>query len=331
MYPGKVEGEPFVALRARFRGAFIGCIVGDAIGRPFEMMSAGDGRLGPALRAMLDTASRPWRYTDDGEMMISVGESLVRMSGMSATDLLSSLASNYDPARGYGHGMKLALAAFKHGRRAGTASWEEGSKGNGGAVRVVPIACAYHDDLDLLSALAEDSAGTTHAHPLGRAGATAHAIAIASVLRHRGDWDRLAAVNLLATVVRPHLIANSTLASKFDSVLELRDASATSAEAGRVLGNGTLAEEAVPLALFCFLRWAPDFERVVTSAVLAGGDTDTIAAMSGALCGALVGEGGIPAGWIERLEHEPTGPPHVRSLADAAFAIWTQRAGIRDQ
>jgi poly(ADP-ribose) glycohydrolase ARH3 len=324
MCPSEVEGESFAALRARFRGAFLGCLVGDAIGRPFEMMSARDGRLGPALRDML-TSRRPWRYTDDGEMMISVAESLVRMGGFSASDLLSSLASNYDPARGYGHGMKLAVAAYKGGRRADTASWVEGSKGNGGAVRVVPIACAYHDDLDLLSSFAEDSAGTTHAHPLGRAGATAHAIAIAQAVGHRGDWDRVAAMKLLAELVRSRSIANSTLASKLDSVRHLIDASAASDEAGRVLGNGTLAEETVPLALFCFLRWAPDFERVVTSAVLAGGDTDTTAAMSGALCGALVGEGGIPAGWIERLEHEPKGPAHVRTLADAMFEDHSER------
>jgi hypothetical protein len=87
---------------------------------------------------MLGYGAEPWRYTDDGEMMIAVGESLVRMGGVSATDLLSTLASSYDPARGYGNGMKLALAAFKRGRRAGTASWEKGSKGNGGAVRGVP-------------------------------------------------------------------------------------------------------------------------------------------------------------------------------------------------
>lgn len=330
MYPSEV-GESFFALRARFRGALLGCMVGDAIGRPFEMMSANDSRLGPALEAMLDAPPRPWRYSDDSEMMISVAESLVRTGGISATDLLSSLASNYDPARGYGHGMKLAIAAFKRGRRADMASWEEGSKGNGGAVRVVPIACAYHDDLERLSALAEESAGTTHAHPLGRAGATAHALAIASVLGHRGDWDRVATERLLAALARSRLVGTSTLASKFESVRELCDASAASAEAGRALGNGTLAEEAVPLALFCFLRWVPDFENVVTNAVLAGGDTDTIAAMSGALCGALVGEGGIPAGFIERLEHEPKGPAHVRALAEAVFALWTERNGIREE
>ena len=60
--------------------------------------------------------------------------------------------------------------------------------------------------------------------------------------------------------------------------------------------------------------------------MLAGGDTDTIAALSGALCGALVGEDGIRASFIERIEHEPKGPTHVRSLADATFAPSMARA-----
>ena len=76
--------------------------------------------------------------------------------------------------------MNVALATFRQGRRAvAFSSWNEGSKGSGGAVRVVPIACAYHDDPDL-AALAEDSAGVTHAHPNGRAGAVVHALAMAS-------------------------------------------------------------------------------------------------------------------------------------------------------
>lgn len=244
---------------------------------------------------------------------------------MSAPDVLATLASSYDPARGYGHGMKLALAAFRRGGRAASASWEEGSKGNGGAVRVVPIACAYHDDLDLLASLAEDSAGVTHAHPLGRAGAVAHAVAIACVLRRRGDWDDGSRASLLTSVSRIRLVASTTLASKLDSVRSLLDGSAPSMEAARVLGNGVLAEEAVPLALFCFLRGAPDFEQVITSAVLAGGDTDTIAAMSGALCGALVGEEGIPARWVERLDGETKGPARLRALADGALALANER------
>lgn len=284
------------------------------------MMASSDSRLAPALHALLE-GSRPWRYTDDSEMMIAVGESLVRMGGVSATDVLATLAASYDPARGYGHGMKLAIAAFRRGGRAASASWEEGSKGNGGAVRVVPIACAYHDDRDLVAAAAEESAGVTHAHPLGRAGAVAHAIAIACVVGRRDDWNAAARESVLSAVGRARAVTSTTIMSRLESVRSLLAAPASSTEAARVLGSGVLAEEAVPLALFCFLRHAPDFEQVITSAVLAGGDTDTIAAMSGALCGALVGEAGIPAHWIARLADEAKGPAHLRALADATLTL----------
>lgn len=301
-------------------------MVGDALGRPFEMMSPRDARLAPALRALLLEATS-LRYSDDTEMMLAVATSMVRSGGVSASDILASLASSYDPARGYGHGMKLAVEAFRSGRRpAATASWAEGSRGSGGAVRVVPIACAYHHDLDLVAALAEDAAGTTHAHPVGRAGAVVHAVALASAIGHGDGWSRETfAPRLLATILaQPALRRADELVTGLASILSLVARSASAAEAAGIVGNGVLAQEAVPLALFCFLRWAPDLEAVVTNAVLAGGDTDTIAAMSGALCGALVGEEAIPSSWLRRLDHEHTGPSHARALADATAALWAE-------
>ncbi|HET7869674.1 MAG TPA: ADP-ribosylglycohydrolase family protein, partial [Actinomycetota bacterium] len=45
-----------------------------------------------------------------------------------------------------------------------------------------------------------------------------------------------------------------------------------------------------------------DFEAEVRRVVSLGGDTDTNAAVAGALLGALVGEGGLPHDWLDRLE-----------------------------
>jgi ADP-ribosylglycohydrolase len=59
----------------------------------------------------------------------------------------------------------------------------------------------------------------------------------------------------------------------------------------------------------------------VRNTVLCGGDTDTIAAMSGALCGALVGESALPTRWVERLENGPKGADYLRALADATFEL----------
>lgn len=310
--------------RARFRGGFLGCALGDAIGRPFEMMSVTDRRLGPALEVAL-TRSGPLAYSDDTEMMISVAESLARTKRVSGDDMLATLARNYDPARGYGHGMKRALEAFERGRPAPDLStWTEGSKGSGGAVRVVAIACAYHDDPAPVAALAEEAAGLTHAHPLGRAGAVVHAVALASVL---GTTDARVDFEIVASeALRHRLVSGSPIGARLEMVRDLLAASAGSRSAVEALGNGVVAEDAVPLALFCFLRWAPDFDAVVRSTVLCGGDTDTIAAMSGALCGALVGESGLPTTWLDRLENGPKGADHIRALADATFELWCARS-----
>ena len=45
-----------------------------------------------------------------------------------------------------------------------------------------------------------------------------------------------------------------------------------------------------------------DFEDELIQVVRLGGDTDTNAAVAGALLGAAVGASGLPSGWLERLQ-----------------------------
>jgi len=61
----------------------------------------------------------------------------------------------------------------------------------------------------------------------------------------------------------------------------------------------------VPAALYCFLRSPGSFRDTVCLAASAGGDTDTIAAIAGALSGALNGVEAIPKQWLEGLERAP--------------------------
>jgi ADP-ribosylglycohydrolase len=57
----------------------------------------------------------------------------------------------------------------------------------------------------------------------------------------------------------------------------------------------------VPVAIFLWLRHAADFRAGVESAVRLGGDTDTVAALVGALAGASQGPSGIPSDWLRGL------------------------------
>lgn len=258
-------------MKDRVRGALLGCALGDALGRPFEMMSPNDPRLASGLEALI-AGNRPLTYSDDTQMMMAVAESWLRHRAVVESDVLATLAAHYDPARGYGRGMKRALEAFRRGEDAATSSWAEGSRGNGGAVRVVALACAYYSDLETLRDAADRVTATTHAHPAAREHAVAHALAMAAALRGEP----------IPAPARPG-------------------------------SPDVLAEESVPFAHTCFQRWSPNFEAVVRNTILAGGDTDSTAAMSGALCGALVGEQALPPGWLTRLEDAAK----LRTLADA--------------
>ncbi len=52
------------------------------------------------------------------------------------------------------------------------------------------------------------------------------------------------------------------------------------------------------------LRTTDGFERALAAAVDVGGDTDTVAAVTGGLAGAVYGIGAVPARWTEPL-HVP--------------------------
>jgi len=145
------------------------------------------------------------------------------------------------------------------------------------------------------------------------------ALALAEALSSSRPFDP---TEFLARIATARVFAKSTLPGKLLAVRQLLADHAPPERAGQALGNGVVADEAVPLALFAFLRWAPGFEEVVRNTILAGGDTDTCAAMSGALCGALVGEEGLPVRWLERVQEPLKGVEAVRDLADRVFAFW---------
>ncbi len=73
----------------------------------------------------------------------------------------------------------------------------------------------------------------------------------------------------------------------------------------------------MPTALYAFLRSPQSFSTAVTYAVSLGGDTDTIAAMTGTLIGAYQGEEVIPSDSRDRVE----GAAQLRDLADALLAL----------
>ncbi|KXZ52278.1 hypothetical protein GPECTOR_10g910 [Gonium pectorale] len=78
---------------------------------------------------------------------------------------------------------------------------------------------------------------------------------------------------------------------------------------------------AAAVAALCW-HWACP-EDAVVAAVHYGGDTDTVAAITGALAGALHGTSWIPLRWWDNLENGPAGRDEVLALATQLAALDT--------
>lgn len=276
----------------------LGTVIGDSLGVPFEKKLSNDPLLvNWDCKTFLGSAHhklQPGQYSDDGQMSIMVAESLIENHGFNPDDL----AKRYTDwivsgkARGYGKTTLLAiqnLVSGKHWSESGIA----GSYGNGTAMRAAPFGIYFRNDLQSLVSIVKMDSAITHASEEAEAGALA--IALTAAYAANNDLD-----NLLEKVWQ-HLPDSKVknLIFSLDALLE-----ATSIEplqALAILGTKADVRETVPSALYCFMKFNNYTDAVIT-AIKAGGDADTTAAIVGALFGAKLGMQAIPTQWVTQVE-----------------------------
>jgi ADP-ribosyl-[dinitrogen reductase] hydrolase len=167
-----------------------------------------------------------------------------------------------------------------------------GAEGNGTAMRVAPLGLFLRDRRPaLIAACARLDAGITHDSVEAREGSAIVALAVSYLTKDRPreeliDWLLdCGAVNQCKTLARVRDVGY------YVSQIESSTPSAAVAIAATVLKAGGHVVETVPAALFCFLA-TKTFGEAVELAVRAGGDTDTTAAVTGALAGTYYGSEG---------------------------------------
>jgi ADP-ribosylglycohydrolase len=193
-------------------------------------------------------------FTDDTVCTVAIADCL--LSGGDFADHLRTWVRRY-PHAGYG-GMFLRWAFAADMRPYG--SW-----GNGSAMRVSPVAHAI-PEIEAAMLLAERSAIVTHDHPEAITGAQAVVITIRLALQGQ---DR----NEIRQAIEQRF--GYDLRGTVDSI--------RSWYAFDVSCRGT-----VPPAIICALE-ATDFEDALRNAVSIGGDTDTLACITGGIAEALFG------------------------------------------
>jgi poly(ADP-ribose) glycohydrolase ARH3 len=310
-----------LTLEDRCRGCLLGLALGDALGAPFEGIDAYGiySAFGPTRKIVDHPPVDALFYTDDTQMMIGVAEALLADGAIVEHTLVSRFAHHFDPDRGYGPATRQVIEAAKCGgdwRRLSETLLSGGSLGNGAAMRVAPVGLVFRNDLDRVWREAERSALPTHRHPVGIEGAqlVAHAVALAC----RGEpFDRVGFFHELhARAKTPEFQYQLDIATKLgdnDSIAPF--------------GSTLRADESVVTALACFAFSPNSYQDTVARAIGLGGDTDTVAAMAGAISGTFLGIDAIPAHLLRMLEDGAVGRSHIDDLASRLARHWPFSSG----
>lgn len=304
-------------------GCLLGLAVGDALGFPVEGFSLGSirGKYGPAgvQDFVAGRGGPPGSYSDDTQLSLAVARALLAAGRRSIEEFKEVICREFvawyrsPERRGAGLTTLAACANLARG-----VPWSESgireSKGCGAAMRVAPIGLYCYRDPEQLRHLAELSALVTHAHPTGVAAAVVNAYAVARAVEKAPLTKLLDELLPLATPL------SDELAGALAKVRECEGMEPPLAFAR--FGETGSAEEVLASAVFCFLRTPGDFRTTVLAAANSNGDSDSIAAMAGALSGAYNGARAIPEKWRRGVENAA----EIERLAVELFTHATRRS-----
>lgn len=196
-------------------------------------------------------------FTDDTVMTIALADSLLHR-----IPFLDNLIAYYHryPAAGFG-------GYFVRWVNSGDTR-PYNSYGNGSAMRVSPVGFMYND-IDSVLSEAENSAAVTHNHPEGIKGAQATAAAILLARQHLSKPEIQTSLE-------------DTFGYKLNEPLD---------DIRQTYKYNETCQGSVPQAIIAFLE-STDYEDAIRNAISIGGDSDTIACISGGIAEAFYG--GIP-------------------------------------
>ncbi len=292
--------------RQRIRGAVLGQAIGDALGAPTEGMTRAGIR--QQFGRVTDFLSDDPAGTDDTEYAALTAQILLRYgSELSSTDVArewtDALVDQTTPFEGGGFSEMDAIHNLAKGLLPpATGSDNHELWSDGSAMRVAPIGAYCAGDPVEAARLAAIDAAVSHARDgiwCGQAVAAAVAAGIEAT-----DWRAVVDAGIQATPPgswsRRMIEKAVAVASEPGTVEERLD------ELERRIAIfhypwADVAPEATALAFGVFVIAEGGYVEAVLGGVNIGRDADTIAAMAGAMAGALNGVDAIPARWKDRL------------------------------
>ncbi len=312
-------------------GALIGTAVGDSMGLPYERLSRSTINYLLTYPLRQNLFSRYGTISDDTEQTVLVTASLYRNPQGDIKAFLNDFARAYrrwiiwNP---WASGRASLLAGAKLIFRCPPEKSGIASAGNAPAMRSAVIGICYADDPDTRRRFVTAATQITHTDIRADIGAQAiAALAAYSTMRASGG-ERLSIDELISLLKaegpdEPEWLDRLVRLEKA-CLLNMSTTDYVNGEGESSGISGYIYSTVLTAVFIWFNNWG-NYALAIEEAIRCGGDTDTVAAIAGALTGIQVGEEKIPKEWIKRIRAYPYSIAYLRYMAGSnrtRFRLW---------
>ena len=287
----------------------MGLVTGDALGVPVQFMERDEIRQRPEgpvagmeSGGVYQMPAGTW--SDDSSMALATLESIRRKGGIDPGDIMLNFVkwmfggefTPFGEAFDEGNTCVMAITKFFE-----TADWQhagrtgEYANGNGALMRILPFSlyCIFRGrDKEKTVGIINTATAITHGHPISQMGSLIFTLFLEELMRTdsvSSAWENTRAFNYSAYYESVALDAYKIL---------LSDEFMTAGE--NAIGETGYVVDSLMAAVYSILG-GKTFEDTILTAINLGYDTDTNAAITGALAGAFYGIESIPERWLNAM------------------------------
>ena len=290
---------------SRARAAFLGLALGDALGATTEFMTPGEIRA--RFKVHRKIVGGGWLHlkagevTDDTEMSLALARALVAAGGWDLPGIAEQFVAwmrskPIDIGATCRKGIRNYLLDGVL-----QAPYNEWDAGNGGVMRMAPVALFALGDEALLARCAVEQSRLTHNHPLSDAACVTVGRMVQQAILG-ADRFALHALTRDLVAVHPNFRFNHYHGHAGAYVVE------------------TLQ------TVFHYLFTTAEFDECLIGVVNQGGDADTTGAIAGMIAGAFYGIDSLPAKWLKKLSPRVRGEIEEAATRLVELSPWATNA-----
>lgn len=298
-------------MNQKISATLTGLAIGDSVGGPFEFLTnkeiqkaMDDERWGGEFlyNTIWDKPLKPGQYTDDTLMAICIADCLITHGRYDQVAVAKNYVNWYESGdlRGIGCQTEQSIRNLIAGDNYDTCGIVDNTGkefdycGNGALMRIAPIGIFYRGQLSHYK-FHENDAKLTHNHQ-DAFDANYYLLNCIGFLSSYSANDKFGRLKYMAEYemidgnVQKHLIKAFKKGEKttIEDIIEL--------------GTDGTAHETLATSILCFLT-TNSFTEAIIKAILVGGDTDTRAAIVGAMAGTYYGFKGILEYYLKNIEN----------------------------